>query len=407
MSWESDKSEGLLYYCQPNKKFNSEKVLGLDLDWTVIKPEIGKKFPVSEDDWVFAYNLKKIKDYYRDGYKIVIFSNQKGSYEGKGGITFEEFQSRWFKILKGLGVPAYILAAPLDDFNRKPGTRMWDFMEDNLNGDIKVDRKKSLYVGDAAGRPKDHSDVDIKFAINLGVKFETPEEFFENSKEFPFEKLKDDLKGVNPKTFLEHLENNKDVNQASWKELNSGFKSDNLRVILLVGSPASGKSTLSKRLVEESVKANNRIWKVYSLDLEGTKKKLKDKIKKILLETEEGCIIDATNANKEARAEWIKLVESLNKDGEKDIVKEKPIKIWSVYSNISKELAFHLNKIRGIRGTIDPEYHSKQVPAVAIHAYWKKFTKPELNEGFEKIVEIDFEPQFKSKEEKKLFLTLL
>jgi len=405
MSWESDKSEGLLYYCQPNKKFNSDKVLGLDLDWTVIKPEIGKKFPVSEDDWVFAYNLTKIKDYYKDGYKVVIFSNQKGSYEGKGGITFEEFQSRWFKILKALNVPAYILAAPKDDFNRKPGTRMWDFMEHNLNGDIKVDRKKSIYVGDAAGRPKDHSDVDIKFAINLGVKFETPDEFFEDSKEFPFEKLKDELKGVNPKTFLE----NKEINSDSWKELNTGFKIDDFRVILLVGSPASGKSTLSKKILDESIKANNRIWHVYSIDQEGTKKKLKDKIKKILSETEEGCIIDATNANKEARNEWIKLIGSINEKNEKNEKTEikSKIKIWCVYSNISKELAFHLNKIRAIRGVIDPEYHSKQVPAVAIHAYWKKFQEPTVDEGFEKIVEMNFEPQFKSKEEKKLFLTLL
>ncbi len=401
MSWESDTTEGLLYYCQPNKKNNSDKILGLDLDWTIIKPEMGKKFPVSADDWIFAYNLKKIRDYYKDGYKIVVFSNQKGSYEGKGGITFEEFQSRWFKILKGLNVPVYILAAPKDDFNRKPGTRMWDFMEQNLNGDMKVDRKKSLYIGDAAGRPKDHSDVDIKFAINLGVKFETPEEFFEDSKEFPFEKLKDELKGVNPKTFLENLEKNKEINNDSFQELNNGFKSKDLRVILLVGSPASGKSTLSKKILDESVKVNNRSWHVYSLDLEGTKKKLKDKIKKILTESEEGCIIDATNANKESRNEWIKLVDTINEKN------EKKAKIWCVYSNISKELAFHLNKIRGIRGVIDPEYHSKQVPAVAIHAYWKKFQAPTLDEGFEKIVEMYFEPQFKSKEEKKLFLTLL
>lgn len=46
----------------------------------------------------------------------------------------------------------------------------------------------SLYVGDAAGRPKDgtrpkdFSDSDLKFALNLGVAFQTPETFFLGSR---------------------------------------------------------------------------------------------------------------------------------------------------------------------------------------------------------------------------------
>ena len=41
-----------------------------------------------------------------------------------------------------------------------------------------------LYVGDAAGRPKegprkkDFSAGDLKLAINVGVPFQTPEQFF-------------------------------------------------------------------------------------------------------------------------------------------------------------------------------------------------------------------------------------
>lgn len=56
---------------------------------------------------------------------------------------------------------------------------MWDlFIE--LNG--KVDLKKSFYCGDAAGRKdgkkKDFSDSDLKFALNVGVKFLTPQNLF-------------------------------------------------------------------------------------------------------------------------------------------------------------------------------------------------------------------------------------
>jgi bifunctional polynucleotide phosphatase/kinase len=33
----------------------------------------------------------------------------------------------------------------------------------------------SYYVGDAAGRPGDHSDSDRKWALNVGLPFFTPE----------------------------------------------------------------------------------------------------------------------------------------------------------------------------------------------------------------------------------------
>ena len=44
-----------------------------------------------------------------------------------------------------------------------------------------IDMDKSVYVGDAAGRlagvgrRKDHGDTDYKLALNVGLKFVTPE----------------------------------------------------------------------------------------------------------------------------------------------------------------------------------------------------------------------------------------
>jgi pyruvate/2-oxoglutarate dehydrogenase complex dihydrolipoamide acyltransferase (E2) component len=43
-----------------------------------------------------------------------------------------------------------------------------------------VDLTQSFYVGDAAGRPGDHSDVDQGFAASVGLRFLTPEECFGN-----------------------------------------------------------------------------------------------------------------------------------------------------------------------------------------------------------------------------------
>ena len=38
-----------------------------------------------------------------------------------------------------------------------------------------VDTAESYFVGDAAGRPNDHSGTDRKWATNAGLKFYTPE----------------------------------------------------------------------------------------------------------------------------------------------------------------------------------------------------------------------------------------
>jgi DNA 3'-phosphatase len=58
---------------------------------------------------------------------------------------------------------------------------MFDYFERTYG---KVDKQKSFFCGDAAGRPKtmtsrkDFSADDIKFAWNTGLRFETPESFF-------------------------------------------------------------------------------------------------------------------------------------------------------------------------------------------------------------------------------------
>jgi DNA 3'-phosphatase len=91
------------------------------------------------------------------------------------------------QIVAALSVPIDVFCS-IDSLSifRKPCTGMWDALHllrfpSSSSRDL-IDR--SLYVGDAAGRDKDstrakdHSDVDLKLSINLGMAFQTPEHLF-------------------------------------------------------------------------------------------------------------------------------------------------------------------------------------------------------------------------------------
>jgi len=86
-------------------------------------------------------------------------------------------------VIQACGVPMYAMAATGDDEFRKPCRGMWDYLIDTCNGGS-VDLPSCIYVGDAAGRParagrkKDFNDTDLKYALNIGVTFQTPEIFF-------------------------------------------------------------------------------------------------------------------------------------------------------------------------------------------------------------------------------------
>jgi bifunctional polynucleotide phosphatase/kinase len=182
MSWKThqDNNGKISYYVPSIIPPKTDKILMIDLDWTIIKPESGLTFPLSEKDWVFRFKLNELRDKYNNGYLIAVITNQKSLLKEKG-LNEEQFRNRWYKISELLAIPAYMLYSMYDDFYRKPRIGMFDLLE-SLNGQ-QFDLTKSLYVGDGAGRKKDFSDTDYKFALNIGIPFETPERFFELSTE--------------------------------------------------------------------------------------------------------------------------------------------------------------------------------------------------------------------------------
>jgi bifunctional polynucleotide phosphatase/kinase len=127
----------------------------------------------------------KLRELHREGYQIIIFTNQGRLTNATGGEAPEAqlFKLKLDAVLKDLDVPLTLYAACANDIYRKPRTGMWDQMLKDFGRRIRIE--DSYLVGDAAGRVKDHSDSDRHFCMNIGIGFITPEEFFLNKAPLP------------------------------------------------------------------------------------------------------------------------------------------------------------------------------------------------------------------------------
>ena len=146
------------------------------------------------------------------GNKIVFFTNQRVIEEGLTDVKI--VTKKIDNIIDAVGIPVQVFISTGFDHYRKPSPEMWKYMADNCNGGVSIDLSKSLFVGDAAGRPKnwksnttrkDFSCGDRKFALNVGIEFYTPEEFFSGEKPYgDFE-----WRSMNPKEFYEKMKDEK------------------------------------------------------------------------------------------------------------------------------------------------------------------------------------------------------
>uniref|UniRef100_A0A803N9Z6 Uncharacterized protein n=1 Tax=Chenopodium quinoa TaxID=63459 RepID=A0A803N9Z6_CHEQI len=137
------------------------------------------------DAWSLMYPSipDKLQKLYNDGYKLVIFTNESNidRWKNKRQKAVDSKVGRLNNFINLVKVPIQVYIAcgfGLTDPYRKPKTGMWHVMERHFNSGIPVDMDQSFYVGDAAGRKNDHSDADIKFAQDVGLKFYVPEDFF-------------------------------------------------------------------------------------------------------------------------------------------------------------------------------------------------------------------------------------
>jgi len=373
--------DSLMIFSGKNLKCK-EKIASFDLDGTIICTKSGKVFPTNADDWKLLFgNIKsKLKQLHDSDFKIVIFTNQKGL--GNYQVSVEGFKQKIEKIQEAVGVPLQCFVAKGDDQFRKPVTGMWLELCTNHNGSEHIDVAKSFYVGDAAGRPanwtkgrkKDFSCADRCFAANVGLTFHTPEEFFLNWGKSPFSWPVFTPSSLKKAISLLHADS-----------ANSELRKKTQEIIVMVGFPACGKSTISrKHFVLHGYEHVNQ-------DTLGTWQKCVAACK-LAISQGKSVVIDNTNPNRKTRQRYI------------EVAKSEKIPARCFWMTTSHENSLHNNKFRDLTNT-NKDY--KHVGRIAFNIYKSSFEEPQLDEGFEDIVKLNFAPCFDDVEMEKLYFSYL
>ena len=214
--------KGLLHVKTSDFKL-TDKFAIFDLDGTLIVNRSGKKFFVSIDDWKLRDNVKHtLKKYNSAGYSIIIISNQTGLASNEK--RREMFIKRLDNIITRLHIPICFLAATSTNILKKPSPALYNKVLCHIKNPSNV-----FYCGDAAGRKSDFSDSDLKFAMSAMIKFYLPEYIFGWDKSATYQNI--------PFTPLKFESREFHYKKMYDKEL-----------ILMIGFPASGKSTISNIL---------------------------------------------------------------------------------------------------------------------------------------------------------------
>jgi len=323
----------------------TNKLACFDLDGTLIKTKSGKKFSINErDQQRYSINIdNKISELNKNGFCIIIITNQ-------AGLSNDDKMDLWKKKINIVcdayfrNIPIKIFASIHHDIYRKPLPSFMLHIYDELKKQNMIPGKESFYCGDACGREGDHSDCDLKFALNSNLKFITPNEFFDNETiEIPPIEYKafNELKGIKKES----------------------FKKNDKEMILMVGPPGSGKSYYVINVLEPL--GYTRI----NRDTLGTSAKCIRETTKIL-EKGDNVVIDNLNNDKKTRGEYIKLALSYG------------YTIRCIIMDVSEELAMHQSMFRAYKGD------SKVIPEIVYKTYKKKYIEPSTNEGIKAIIRV-------------------
>jgi bifunctional polynucleotide phosphatase/kinase len=324
----------------------NDNIASFDLDGTLISTKSNKKFPIDSNDWIWKYEIvpKRLKELYNNNYSIIIVTNQAGLSTDE---KIEEWKTKINNIQKELGFQLLVLVAITKDEYRKPFPTFRKYFPSKITND-------SFYCGDACGRKNDFSDTDLKFALNCGLQFLTPEHFFLDEK--------NDFPNV---TYMFDLAN-------KIKSTDIDFKPRHKEVLIMVGLQGSGKSTFAKNIANKTYILDNNNFNYCIVNQDELKTMPKClKFADLQIKKNHSLIIDMTNPSIEKRKIWI------------DFAKEHNYTCRIAIMKTSLELSKHNNMYRSLVNK------TEHIPDIAYNIYKKNFIYPTKEENVDDVLEID------------------
>ncbi|KND03860.1 polynucleotide kinase 3'-phosphatase [Spizellomyces punctatus DAOM BR117] len=425
------------YLSQPQ----TSRIASFDFDGTIVKVRGNHVHAKNADDWTFFHPSvpdRLISLHNQEGYRIVIFSNQKGieGNDTRSKNRKASFMGRVENVINAVrkkaekeGVPVppiLVFAATGDDWNRKPRPGMWEKFERDWTAGVVVEKDKSFYVGDAAGRhaghkpgaSKDFADTDHKFALNVGFPFLTPEAFWHSrTTTIPSPDRQDIPRShhaphptFDPRRYLRD-----DPTTSANVPPTLPPASTQPELILFVGSPASGKSSFARRHLlphnyvhvnQDTLKSRDRCIKASEAALQQNK----------------SVVIDNTNPDRSTRRLYMNVAQRV---GTK-LGREIPVRcFWfladeavCMHNNVYREVMSRMGRdghweepVRASSTSSKNKPESKpgqglngvtvRLPIIAFRNFTARFEPPGEDEGFAEIRKIEFIPEFDSDEERK------
>lgn len=336
-------------YTRPDPAGGPARAFLFDLDHTLIATRSGRVHPDTRSDWKWWHDdvpdrLRALADEPRT--LLVVVTNQSGAAaEPRRALLLGRIEN----VCRELGVPLCVLVATADSAHRKPQTGAWRF----FTRVVVEHALPYLFVGDAAGRPagwaprkkKDFSDSDRKCAVNLGCPFKTPEEFFLGTPPATLPPLPD---------WGAWLDAQPEQDVGAW-----GSRDGQQEVVVLVGQPASGKSSLAARVFAPAG------YTVVSRDELGTAPRVLKAVRSAL-SSGDAVVVDNTNPTVAARKPFV------------DAARAAGVPVRALVVATDPAVAAHLNGFRAATT-------GKHVPQVAINTYASKYTPPSMGEGFDAV----------------------
>jgi len=293
------------------------------------------------------------------GRGVVLFSNRSAPRES-GLCDLKAFVAA----VEEAGGSCDVYAATARDRNRKPQTGAWEtFLRDRGVTLTPWVRGGAYYCGDAAGREGDFSASDRNFARNIGVRYLVPEQVFGGGNvAAPSRALAPPLAEGPPPGghVLQSLD--RELSAAAAPQARDTYTAalaavSECDVVLLVGSPASGKSTFARAL------AARACHQIVSQDVQRTRLRTQT-LMLALLAAGRKVVIDNTHRDFAAREAYIAPARTQHPEASIAIV-------WIKTAEI---VCKHLD---GLRCDLDATGATGLLPRPVIPGYWAKFEEPD------------------------------